>query len=241
MKIRNNRAFCYLLYVFILALAAGCVKEVSEPPSIPSLDTVPFYKKGSYAFSTPGALAAMERAKKQKLQKEEREAKKFSEDIQQRVAESGRDEKLEMPDPWIPPRKRYPYELPLALRTFPTDYYGYPSWTGAVEGGLIRPKSSITGEEVEEEILDQNILFQINDRLMANVLFPHKIHTYWLSCKICHPAIFKPKRGANLFSMYDIWDGKYCGRCHGKVAYQPKGYRNCRRCHSVGKKTMGIQ
>ena len=40
-----------------------------------------------------------------------------------------------MPDPWIPPVQRYDYEMPLSMRTFPKDDYGYPSWTGAVEPG----------------------------------------------------------------------------------------------------------
>ena len=62
---------------------------------------------------------------------------------------------------------------------------------------MLKPKATLPGEEeVEEEILDTEILFEINDRLMANVLFPHKIHTYWLSCKVCHPKPYSSLKKA---------------------------------------------
>lgn len=107
-----------------------------------------------------------------------------------------------------------------------------------------KPREATLAEIKEKVIngpLDMDILFEINDRLMFNVVFPHKIHSFWLSCSICHPKIFIAKKGANQFSMYDIWNGEYCGRCHGKVAYQPKGYENCQRCHMSRKKTMGVR
>jgi len=85
----------------------------------------------------------------------------------------------------------------------------------------------------------QKIRF-LNDRMMANVRFPHTTHNYWFSCRVCHPAIFIPKRGANDFQMKDIWEGKFCGRCHGRIAYAPKGFENCIRCHSVRREKVGF-
>ncbi len=226
----------YLLGVLaVLVLVAGCMKEMKEPEPSPGLETVPFYSRRTYAFDSKGALEK----RRKKVEEEAISQEVFTEEVKKRIIDKGA--KIAIPDPWIPPTVRTLDDLPPTLRAFPKDAYGYPDWTAAVEEGLISPRASLTEKEAKEEILDLDILFQINDRLMANVVFPHKIHTYWLSCKICHPKIFKAKKGANIFNMYDIWNGKYCGRCHGKVAYQPKGFRNCQRCHSSGKKTMGIE
>ncbi len=218
-------------YIFLVLLIAGCVvKEIEEPTSEPGLTTIPVYQKGTYAFNTGQAMRLLE--KKKELEKKRRE------EIKRRIKEaqiSGLD------DPWIPPQPVDPDALPPAIKDFPKDTYGYPDWTRAVNENLIRPRNSVRGDKPDTEPLDLDILFEINDRLMANVRFSHKVHTFWLSCKNCHPGIFKEKRGANKFNMYDIWNGEYCGRCHGKVAFQPKGFDNCQRCHNVSKKTMGIR
>ncbi len=219
------------VYIFLLLLIAGCVvKEVQEPTPEPGLTTIPVYQKGTYAFSTRQAIGLLE--KRKELEKKRRE------EIKRRIKEaqiSGLD------DPWIPPQPVDPDTLPPALKDFPKDTYGYPDWTRAVDEKLIEPRNYVTEDKPDTEPLDLDILFEINDRLMANVRFSHKVHTFWLSCKNCHPGIFKEKRGANKFNMYDIWNGEYCGRCHGKVAFQPKGFDNCQRCHNVRKKTMGIR
>ncbi len=209
--------FC-LLYSLLSGCAPKELKEVKEDIELPGLSTIPFYYEDSSAFDTQGAL--------KKTQEEEK--RRF------KIADLG----VQMPDPWVPPSP--PASLPPALSGFPKDKYGYPDWTAAVKAGILKPQDSIAKEEKKEETLfDKDILFEINDRLMANVLFPHKIHNFWFSCKVCHPSIFIDKKGANQFTMYDIWNGQYCGRCHGKVAFMPKGFENCRRCHSVKKKTMG--
>ena len=222
--------FSCLFGLFLVFSVSGCAKTVTKPEPLPELGTIPFYKSGSSAFDTKAAV-------KRASDKEKSEKEKFEQDIKGRF--EPKKEELEIPDPWIPPKARLTSELPPPLRQWPKDKFGYPDWTAAVELGLIKPRNSITGAPVQEEIIDTDIVFEINDRLMRNVIFPHKIHTYWLSCKACHPGIFMPKKGANIFSMYDIWAGKYCGRCHGKVSFQPKGFENCQRCHRVPKKTMG--
>ncbi|HLE08075.1 MAG TPA: cytochrome c3 family protein [Thermodesulfobacteriota bacterium] len=230
----GSRGFSFLLVLSVLSvlplISSGCTKNIAKPEPRPGLETVPFYRKGSAAFNTKTAITATEA-------KEKADKEKFEADIKGRFEEKKTE--LQIFDPWIPPKVRLPSELPPSLRQWPKDKFGYPDWTAAVELGLIKPRNSITGGPVQEDIIDTDIVFEINDRLMRNVLFPHKIHTYWLSCKVCHPGIFIPKKGANIFSMYDIWSGKYCGRCHGKVSFQPKGFDNCRRCHRVPKKTMG--
>ncbi len=245
----------------VVALSAvifcGCVKEVKDlkdykgPEESSALETAPYLHKGDVAFDTRVAV---------------REAQNMSEEeggraIKKRIENMPLAPKIF--DPWVPPAVILNEKLPKALQYFPKDKYGYPSWTAAVQRGILNPRESLDAtakggtylfpegskearEAAEKYIkeqgeFDRDILFEINDRLMNNVLFPHKTHNYWLSCKVCHPGIFKAEKGANIFTMYDIWAGNYCGRCHGKVSYQPKGYNNCQRCHSVRKKTMGIR
>ena len=201
--------------------------DVTEPHI--GLDTIPFYYPDSFAFNTRTALERKERQAVKVLERKAEEKKKVA-DAVERFKELG--ELSGMPDPWIPPDVVYSADMPEALRGLPTDKFGYVDWTASLDGGLIRPKGTVVGSE-PGNVLDMDILFKINDALMANVLFSHKIHTSLLSCNNCHPSIFIPKKGVNIFNMYDVWTGDYCGRCHGKVAFQPKGFENCQRCHSV--------
>ncbi len=155
--------------------------------------------------------------------------KKIKEKIGSRIA------KLGIPKPWVSPPKIKTAELPLALQFFPKDSFGYPDWAAAARKNLINPREYIFNpKEAEEEDkeYDKDIIFKLNDDVMPDVLFSHKTHNFWLSCKNCHPSIFIDKKGGNNFDMFDIWRGKYCGRCHGKVSFMPKGIDNCRRCHS---------
>ena len=223
-----QRFFILIASLTVLALG-GCVKDVSSPPASRGLATIPFYAKGSYAFDTGNAEADARRMKED----EERRKEEISAEVKKRVDVAGAPKLF---DPWVPPVVRKSYELPYAIRGLPKDKFGYPDWSAAFAAGLIKPSGSIEpgGEwDQSEGVLDMDVVFEINDRLMANVLFPHKTHTQILGCANCHPSIFKEKKGANQFTMYDIWNGEYCGRCHGKVAFQPKGFENCQRCHKV--------
>lgn len=228
-------SLCILLIITSLSSCTKDIKDVSEGMS-PGLDTIPFYQKGSSAFDTKAAMKALDEEKKV----EEQKKASFIEEMKQKSNEL--QEHGLLFDPWIPPATRKPADMPLALRDFPKDKFGYPDWVAAVKQGLLGPRPSLEEDVVEEPpAFNEDILFEINDRLMNNVIFPHSVHNFWLSCKVCHPGIFIPKRGANDFSMYDNWKGRYCGRCHGKVSFQMKGFENCQRCHRSKKKTMGPQ
>ncbi len=122
-----------------------------------------------------------------------------------------------------------------ALDVLPTDgIMGRVSWTAAVVQGLIAPRAALDPNIEDRPPLDLNIFIEAKTPLMANVIFPHSIHTYWLSCGNCHPKIFLPEAGANPISMKEIWKGKWCGRCHGKIAFSPFMPRgNCTRCHMI--------
>lgn len=119
-----------------------------------------------------------------------------------------------------------------ALDALPKDAFGQVDWTAAVVKGYINPRPSLDASVEDEPPLDLNIFIEAKVPLMANVIFPHSIHTYWLSCNNCHPKIFLPEAGANPISMDEIFQGKWCGRCHGKVAFP---LTDCTRCHTSPK------
>jgi len=97
------------------------------------------------------------------------------------------------------------------------------------------PAPSIDMDIIDEPPFELNIFIEAKVPLMANVLFPHSIHTYWLKCSNCHPGIFLPQVGANDIKMSEIFEGKWCGRCHGKVAFTFWPRANCVRCHIIPK------
>jgi c(7)-type cytochrome triheme protein len=236
---RRNELFSICPVFFAgLIFVYGCtaVKEVEQIEEHPGLETIPHYRKDTFAYNSRLALKRLEVDK----EAEESRLEELREMVEERAAEAG------SADPWVPPPWRCPLQLPIALRYLPKDEYGYPDWQEAVRREMLKPRDSkdiFIDEEREEEAerFEEDIIFEINDRLMANVRFSHRVHNYYLSCKACHPAIFKDKKGANPATMYDIWEGERCGRCHGTVAFQPKGFENCKKCHSEKKRTMGIR
>ncbi len=124
-------------------------------------------------------------------------------------------------------------QLPeVAMENFPRDSAGLIDWVQVLKLGHIEPRSDIHGLEPNLKPIDLDILFK-DTGAMPHVLFPHRQHTEWLACKNCHPAIFVKKKGANDIKMMDVLTGKYCGVCHGKIAFAPT--KNCMRCHSVPK------
>lgn len=124
-------------------------------------------------------------------------------------------------------------QLPeVAMGQFPRDSAGLIDWVQVLAKGHIEPRSDINGLEPDLKPIDLDIVFA-DTGAMPKVLFPHRAHTEWLACKNCHPAIFVKKKGANSFKMEDVLRGKYCGVCHGKIAFPPT--KNCMRCHSVPK------
>ena len=119
-----------------------------------------------------------------------------------------------------------------SLAGFPLDRLGKVDWVKAMAIGLIAPRATRESEG-EMEVLDQDIILT-NTKEMAYVRFPHLQHTQWLGCVNCHDAIFKPVAGSTSISMQDIFQGKYCGACHDRVAFSTYA---CERCHSVEQAT----
>ena len=116
-----------------------------------------------------------------------------------------------------------------SMTDFPFDRRGGVNWVKAIDDGTINPRMSLKGD-ADMNIMDMDIMFKDTGQ-MPWVRFPHLAHTRWLDCSNCHPAIFVPQKGGNPnIGMDAIIGGKYCGRCHDKVAF---ALWTCERCHSV--------
>ncbi len=115
-----------------------------------------------------------------------------------------------------------------AMAGFPLDKRGGIDWMVALREGLIAPRANINSDGDIQRRTDENIMQQT--RNMPYVLFPHASHTEWLACENCHPKPFVATAGANNFTMNDMYQGKFCGMCHDRVAFETFA---CERCHLV--------
>jgi c(7)-type cytochrome triheme protein len=128
---------------------------------------------------------------------------------------------------------------PAALEAtgLPKDRYGLIDWAAIVRKNMIKPRFSLDPKASEMPPMDLDIIVKAKGDYVNDVRYPHWIHTYWLKCEVCHAtkggAIFIPARGSNNMTMVGIVQGKWCGRCHGKVAFP---LTDCKRCHTVPKK-----
>ncbi len=105
-------------------------------------------------------------------------------------------------------------------------------WEKAEEEGLVRPVDYIEGISVKRQPLaaQKDLDIAPGTKGMPDIIFSHKKHTVWNGCEVCHPDIFiGVKQGVTRYSMTEIFDGKYCGVCHGKVAFP---LLDCQRCHT---------
>ena len=116
-----------------------------------------------------------------------------------------------------------------ATRGLPYDANGFPDWMKALNSGLIKPRSGLSGNE-KMEVLDLDIVMR-NTKEMPFVKFPHRSHTLWLACSNCHPDLFPAKAGGSTIRMVNIFRGEFCGKCHDRVAFIT--FFSCNRCHSV--------
>jgi c(7)-type cytochrome triheme protein len=103
----------------------------------------------------------------------------------------------------------------------------------AVAAGLVISAGVwlFAGKPVQGYYGDMVLNSKAEQRGMPPVVFPHWIHRIEFKCKVCHPAIFQMKSGANDIDMEKIvFKGEFCGKCHnGETAWKPVV---CARCHS---------
>ncbi len=106
----------------------------------------------------------------------------------------------------------------------PQDMMGGVDWVAALEQGLIRPRPGPAKATASPKFnLD---FFLPGPDTAFDAYFPHSAHTPILECKNCHTTIFRYRN--NNITMTDLYEGKYCATCHGKVAF---GLEACSRCH----------
>ncbi|MBI5467988.1 MAG: hypothetical protein HY891_02555 [Deltaproteobacteria bacterium] len=121
----------------------------------------------------------------------------------------------------------------LSAAGLPRDRYGLIDWAKIVREKIVSPRFSLNPQDEEMPPLQMNVLIPAKGDFVDDVIYPHEMHTYWLKCEACHPAIFVPAAGQNNMTMTGIVQGNWCGRCHGKVAFP---LTDCKRCHSSPKK-----
>jgi len=132
-------------------------------------------------------------------------------------------------EPLAPPEPLVTFETFQNLAAaFPKDAAMNVDWVAAIEAGLIHPRPGIGRQVQDIPPLPLDVHLDPGIPNFA-VVFPHEAHTRWLRCDNCHPAIFQMRAGANPITMSAIFQGEFCGRCHGKVAFAPE--TGCPRCH----------
>jgi c(7)-type cytochrome triheme protein len=106
-------------------------------------------------------------------------------------------------------------------------------WEKAETAGALRLVDHLEGISLKKSgmKIQKDFAIKANVAGMPDIIFSHSKHTVWNGCELCHPDIFVGiKKGASKYSMIEIFDGKYCGVCHDKVAFPQT---DCKRCHST--------
>jgi len=104
-------------------------------------------------------------------------------------------------------------------------------WETAEKEKLIIPIDYIEGISIKRKALEVRKDFSItpNVKGMPEIVFSHEKHTVWNGCEVCHPEIFMVKKGQVKYTMVEVFEGQYCGVCHGKAAFP---MIDCQRCHT---------
>ena len=131
------------------------------------------------------------------------------------------------------------HPLALELSELPKDQYGLIDWAIAIKTGKIRPLDSLDPKAKPSPSFDLDIAIFTKSQFQPDVIFPHFVHTLWLSCANCHPGIFpmNAKLANAMMTMPKIAAGEFCGRCHNRVAFP---LSDCLRCHVKPKDTPPI-
>jgi c(7)-type cytochrome triheme protein len=125
------------------------------------------------------------------------------------------------------------YDFYLFTEKFPKERFGNGiDWEKAASDGLIKPVDFIEGVSIKRNPMIVQKDFSLNAKVegMQDIIYSHAKHTVWSGCEGCHPEIFVGvKKGLTKYSMEEIYQGRYCGACHLKVAFP---LLDCQRCHT---------
>jgi len=122
------------------------------------------------------------------------------------------------------------YEYKKFTLKFPKATYGV-NWEAAEKSGAIKPVDFMEGLFVGRPAMQNRHDFSVTTAYpwVHPVTFSHEKHSVWNGCEVCHPEIFpSAPKDTIRFSMFSNIEGRYCGACHGKVAFP---LNNCRGCH----------
>ena len=124
----------------------------------------------------------------------------------------------------------HPIALDPELTQLPLDRFGLVDWADALKSGAVKPQHSLNPDEKDSFPIDMDVVIFTKSKFQPDVLFPHKIHTMWLTCTNCHPAIFPMNAvlANKVMHMTKIAAGEFCGRCHNRIAFP---LSDCLRCH----------
>ena len=126
------------------------------------------------------------------------------------------------------------YDFAAFTASFPKDKLGNGiNWELAASGGLIHLTDYIEGVSMKQQPREivKDFTIQPKTKGVNEIIFSHKKHSQWNGCEVCHPDIFAGgKRGTTTYSMDEINKSKFCGACHGTVAFP---LAECDRCHST--------
>lgn len=116
---------------------------------------------------------------------------------------------------------------------FPKERFGNGiNWEKAAAEGFIKPLDFLEGVSIKRNPMNVQKDFSLDAKVegMQDIIYSHAKHTVWSGCEGCHPEIFVGvKKGLTKYSMEEIYQGKYCGVCHIKVAFP---LLDCQRCHT---------
>ena len=117
-------------------------------------------------------------------------------------------------------------------KTFPKSRFGNKiDWLLTEEKGTLPLKDYLEGITAKRKPLNmtKNVDLKSQEKGMPDIIFSHEKHAIWNGCELCHPEIFGVKKGSSKYTMQDIFNGKFCGSCHGKVAFPNN---DCQLCHA---------
>ncbi len=119
-----------------------------------------------------------------------------------------------------------------AAAKLPKDAAGHVDWVQALRAGAVAPRPGLDPKTPDQATLDLDVPLASSSSRLFWVTFSHGAHTQWVTCGNCHPAVFPLKRQAEptAVTMAKITESRYCGVCHGKVAFGLEG--RCARCHT---------
>ena len=98
-----------------------------------------------------------------------------------------------------------------------------------ITGSCGRCHPALEKARQHQEFLDLDVTVAPSAQTGGLTTLSHKQHR-WVECATCHNNLFTNTPGATTMPKADIYGGKYCTTCHGKVTDDL--IVSCRRCHS---------